>query len=100
MGGWISTGSQIKGLFKLLNDSDLGLIHTFSHATEIRADINAMLQGIEYTKGGIPFLKLLINCYGDAASFTHPSPSVRLKIAQDIEGMHRDQMQCSLISCT
>ncbi len=74
--------------------------YTFSHATEIRADINAMLQDIEYTKGGITFLKLLIQYYGDAASFTHPSPSVRLKIAQDIQAMHRDQTQCSLMSCT
>ncbi len=61
--------------------------YTFSHATEIRADINAMLKGIEYAKGGVTFLTLLINCYGDGASFTHPSPRVRLKIAQDIEAI-------------
>lgn len=66
--------------------------YMFSHATEICADIDAMLNGLMYAQGGIKFLELLINCYGDAASFTHPSPSVRLKIAQDIEAMHRDQI--------
>lgn len=65
----------------------------FSHSTEFRADVNAMLKGIEYTRGGIKFFENLIERYGDTKNSTHPRPSDRLKIARDIEAMYMAQEQ-------
>lgn len=66
-------------------------LNAFAHSSELRADIDAMLLGPEYARGGISFFKTLMNRYGDNRSATHPRPSDRLKIARDLEVMHTTQ---------
>ena len=69
-------------------------LHTFARSSEFRADINAMLKGAEYAKGGISFFQELLARYGDdTASSTHPRTSERLRIARDMEAMHVQQAQ-------
>lgn len=67
------------------------IFNVFEHATELRADIHAMLNGPEYVQGGINFFQTLIDRYGDYESPTHPRPSERLKIAQEMQALHTEQ---------
>ncbi|MGE0009264.1 MAG: hypothetical protein AB7F19_01875 [Candidatus Babeliales bacterium] len=73
-------------------------MHMFARSTEFRADINAMLKSLHYTKGAICFFKELIERYGDDMCATHPRPSDRLKIAQDMLAMHIEQEQLQFCS--
>lgn len=66
-------------------------IATFTHSIEFRADTHAMLKNAQYAQGGIAFLKEYINRYGDKHVDTHPRPSERLKMAEDIYAMHSQQ---------
>lgn len=78
-------------LGKLLNLKDAAqqaCVNTFTRSTEFRADLIALLKGKKYTEGALEFFQEYINRYGDCNSATHPQPSKRLKIAQDIHALY------------
>lgn len=62
-----------------------------TQATEYRADITAMLKGTVYAQGGIAFFHEYMTRFGDIYSTSHPQPTKRLEIAQNIEKMHTQQ---------
>ncbi len=68
-------------------DHNLSLA-TFTCSMEFRADAHAMLKSAKYAQGGIAFFNEYIKRHGDKYRDTHPLPSDRLKIAQDIYAMH------------
>ena len=64
---------------------------SYTHLIEWRADITALLKGSKYSNGAIAFFNELIARHGDKASSTHPRPSERLKMAEEIHAMHAQQ---------
>ncbi len=88
-----SVESALENLVDPKNKSQRRYLHSFARSSEFRADINAMLKGSPYAKGGISFFQTLIDRYGDDQSTTHPRPSERLKIAQDMHAMHELQVE-------
>jgi hypothetical protein len=91
-----SLESALSNLVDYKNKVQKKCMHTFARSTEFRADIHAMLKGEQYAKGAIIFFNELIERYGDDACATHPRPSDRLKIAQDMARMYSQQQQVSL----
>ncbi len=85
--------SALENLVDPKNKPQRRCLHSFARSSEFRADINAMLKGSLYAKGGISFFQTLIDRYGDDQSATHPRPSERLKIAQDMHAMHEQQVE-------
>lgn len=85
--------SALENLIDPKNKPHRRCIHSFARSNEFRADINAMLKDASYAKGGISFFQTLIDRYGDTQSATHPRPSERLKIAQDMHAMHEQQVE-------
>lgn len=86
-----SLESALSNLVDYKNKVQKKCMHTFARSTEFRADIHAMLKGEDYTKGAIIFFNELIERYGDDPCATHPKPSDRLKIAQDMVLMYNKQ---------
>jgi hypothetical protein len=83
-----SLESAITNLIDTDNKVHNHCLDSFARSTEFRADMNALQKGPQYTQGAIAFFKELINRYGDDDSPTHPRPSDRLKIAQDMAIVH------------
>lgn len=83
---------SIESALDMLVDNQEGKVehvfNLFEHTTELRADVHAMLHGPEYVQGGINFFQTLIDRYGDYESPTHPRPSERLKIAEEMQSLH------------
>ncbi len=92
-----SCETAIRGLMDGQDHAHTQCLNSFAHSIEFRADINAMIKDDTYAKGGIAFFHELINRYGDDDCATHPQSSKRLKIAEDIHAMHREQGQSASI---
>ncbi|MGE0009267.1 MAG: M48 family metalloprotease [Candidatus Babeliales bacterium] len=65
------------------------------HAHEHRADMDAMLKSLEYTKAGIMFFHEVLDRNGDNYCASHPRPSDRLKIAKMMEALYLKQQASS-----
>lgn len=86
-----SIETALGALLDLKDETQQACINTFTRSTEFRADLNALLKGQKYTEGAIEFFQEYINRYGDCNSATHPQPSERLKIAQDMNALYSKQ---------
>ncbi|MGE0009266.1 MAG: hypothetical protein AB7F19_01885 [Candidatus Babeliales bacterium] len=85
--------SALASLLECESNSRPAAFHAFERATELRADIHAMLKHPDYAQGGISFFQALLDRNGDGRGITHPRPSERLKVAHDIQAMHAMQAQ-------
>ncbi len=88
-----SCETAIRSLMDDQDQTHKQCLHSFARSIEFRADINAMIKGSRYAKGGIAFFQEIIDRFGDENSPTHPQPSERLKIAQEMDAMHAQQEQ-------
>lgn len=69
-----------------------------ARSSESRADVDAMLKGVAYARGGISFFETLLERYGDKKSTTHPCNSERLKIARDMYAIQHPQIEALLVA--
>lgn len=72
-------------------DAEQKAFYTFAYTNELCADIDAILNGSLYAQGAIAFFTTLLELTGDETHFTHPKPSLRLKLAKRIHELYMQQ---------
>lgn len=86
----ISIETALTAMLDPKNESHNNCLEAFETFTEVRADILALLMSSKYAQGGITFFEEYLKRYGDHKRPSHPLPSERIKIAQDVYAMHKN----------